>query len=52
MKIAFVGYKIQEKYTQGVSNDEDSELLTFLNKKGLDVTPVLVAQLKYTNKLV
>lgn len=41
MKIAFVGYKIQEKYTQGVSNDEDTELLTFLNKKGLDVTPVI-----------
>ncbi|WP_126973272.1 ATP-grasp domain-containing protein [Gynurincola endophyticus] len=41
MKIAFVGYKPQLKYAQGVTNDEDSELLTFLLQKGLDITPVI-----------
>lgn len=34
MKIAYIGYKVQEKYAQGVSNDEDSDLLFFYNKKG------------------
>lgn len=37
MKIAYVGYKAQEKLTQGVSNDEDSELLFFLQQKGLQI---------------
>ena len=37
MKIAFIGYNIEEKYTQGVSNDEDSELLFFLQQKGLEI---------------
>lgn len=37
MKIAYVGYKIQEKYTQGVSNNEDDELLLFLQQKGLQI---------------
>jgi glutathione synthase/RimK-type ligase-like ATP-grasp enzyme len=37
MKIAYVSYKVQEKYTQGVSNDEDSELLFFLQQKGLQI---------------
>lgn len=41
MKIAFVGYKPQLKYAQGVTNDEDSELLSFLAQKGLDITPVI-----------
>ncbi|MBS1489736.1 MAG: hypothetical protein JSS93_04360 [Bacteroidetes bacterium] len=41
MKIAFVGYEIQEKYNQGVSHNEDAELLTFLREKGLDLTPVI-----------
>jgi glutathione synthase/RimK-type ligase-like ATP-grasp enzyme len=37
MRIAYVGYKVQEKYTQGISNDEDSELLLFLQQKGLEI---------------
>ena len=37
MKIAYIGYNTQEKFTQGVSNDEDSELLIFLQQKGLDI---------------
>lgn len=37
MKIAYVGYKVQEKYLQGISNDEDSELLLFLQEKGLQI---------------
>lgn len=41
MKIAFVGYEIQEKYKQGVSDDEDGELLFFLQQKGLQVNTVV-----------
>lgn len=41
MKIAFVGYEIQEKYNEGVAGNEDAELLAFLRKKGLDLTPVI-----------
>ena len=41
MKIALVGYKKQEKLTQGVANDEDADLLHFLIGKGLDVVPVI-----------
>lgn len=41
MKIAFVGYKVQEKYTAGVGNDEDTDLLVFLQQKGLDITAVV-----------
>lgn len=41
MNIAFVGYEIQEKYNRGVSNNEDDELLDFLLKKGLALTPVI-----------
>lgn len=37
MKIAFITYQIQEKYTAGTSYDEDAELLNFLQEKGLDV---------------
>lgn len=41
MKIALVSYKKQEKFAQGVTNDEDTELLNFLTGKGLDVVPVI-----------
>lgn len=41
MKIAFAGYEVQQKYNEGVINDEDTELMAFLNKKGLDVNPVI-----------
>jgi hypothetical protein len=41
MKIALVGYKKQEKFAQGVANDEDADLLNFLSKKGLNVIPVI-----------
>ncbi|MEQ1624698.1 MAG: hypothetical protein ABL870_08410 [Sediminibacterium sp.] len=37
MKFAYIGYKVQEKYSQGVNNDEDSELLFFLKDKGLQI---------------
>lgn len=40
-KIAFVSYASQEKYLQGVSSNEDLELLNFLSDKGLDVTSVI-----------
>lgn len=41
MKIAFVGYKVQEKYLTGTSSDEDTDLLVFLTGKGLDITAVV-----------
>ena len=41
MKIALVSYKKQEKFSQGVSNDEDADLISFLQKKGLDVVSVI-----------
>lgn len=41
MKIALVGYKKQEKFAQGVANDEDAELLKFLIEKGLNVVPTI-----------
>lgn len=41
MKIAYIGYKVQEKYSLGVNNDEDSELLFFLQEKGLEIEPVV-----------
>jgi glutathione synthase/RimK-type ligase-like ATP-grasp enzyme len=41
MKIAYIGYKVQEKHAQGVSNDEDSELLFFLQQKGLQIDAVI-----------
>lgn len=37
MKIAIVSYKKQEKFVQGVTNDEDADLITFLRGKGLNV---------------
>ncbi|RFS26723.1 hypothetical protein DVR12_02750 [Chitinophaga silvatica] len=41
MKIAIVSYKKLEKFTQGVTNDEDADLITFLKSKGLDVVPAI-----------
>lgn len=41
MKIALVGYKKQEKFAQGVANDEDADLLQFLTEKGLNIVPVI-----------
>ncbi|MDN5396490.1 MAG: hypothetical protein L0G39_19285 [Chryseobacterium sp.] len=41
MKIALVGYKKQDKFAQGVTNDEDADLLHFLTEKGLDVVPAI-----------
>lgn len=40
MKIAYVRYKINETYIKGVENDEDSELLSFLEHKGLLIKSV------------
>ena len=40
-KIALVSYKKKAKYTQGLTNDEDAELVAFLAAKGLDVTYVI-----------
>ncbi len=37
MKIALVTAETLEKFAQGVSNNEDTELVTFLRRKGLDV---------------
>lgn len=39
MKITIVGYKMEKKFSQGVANDEDTELINFLSNKGLDVVP-------------
>lgn len=41
MKIAIVSYKKQEKFAQGVTNDEDADLLKFLTEKGLHVVPTI-----------
>lgn len=37
MKIAYIGYQIQEKYNNGTTRDEDQELFDFLQKKGLNI---------------
>jgi len=37
MEIAIVSYKKQEKFAQGVADDEDAELMAFLVDKGLHV---------------
>ncbi|MEJ5050979.1 hypothetical protein WH221_14205 [Chryseobacterium culicis] len=39
MKITVVGYKKEERFSQGVANDEDTELINFLIHKGLDIVP-------------
>ncbi|WP_257657060.1 ATP-grasp domain-containing protein [Parapedobacter lycopersici] len=41
MKIAIVSYKKQEKFTQGVANDEDTDLIEFLKGKGSDAVPAI-----------
>lgn len=41
MKITIVGYKKEERFSQGVANDEDTELINFLISKGLDVVPTI-----------
>lgn len=37
MKLALIGYQIQEKYNNGTVRDEDQDLFDFLNGKGLDI---------------
>lgn len=41
MKIALVSYHKQEKLTQGLTNDEDAELIGFLKSKGLHIVSVI-----------
>ena len=41
MKLAFIGYKKQEKYSIGSPKDEDKVLLRLFAEKGLDVTEVI-----------
>lgn len=41
MKITVVGYKKEERLSQGVANDEDTELINFLIHKGLDIVPTI-----------
>lgn len=37
MKIAYICYEVQERYVVGTTGDEDTELLQFLQGKGLDI---------------
>lgn len=37
MKIAFVGYEVQQKHTADTQEDEDSLLFSLLSQKGLDI---------------
>lgn len=37
MRIAFVGYEIQQQYVVATQEDEDSQLLSLFSQKGLDV---------------
>lgn len=39
MKITVVGYKKEARLSQGVANDEDTDLINFLKEKELDVVP-------------
>lgn len=41
MKIAFIGYRRQERYLVGSPKDEDKVLLALFAEKGLDVTEVI-----------
>jgi glutathione synthase/RimK-type ligase-like ATP-grasp enzyme len=41
MKIAYIGYKVQERYLQDITNDEDGDLLLFLQQKGLQIDFVI-----------
>lgn len=40
-RLAYIGYKVQEKYLQGIVHNEYDELLCFLQDKGLCVEPVI-----------
>ena len=40
-RIALVTYQQQERYTAGVSDNEDDNLLRFLREKGVDIEPVI-----------
>ncbi|MDN3693354.1 hypothetical protein QWZ06_14185 [Chryseobacterium tructae] len=37
MKIAMIGYRMEKKFSEGIANDEDSELINYLSEKGLNV---------------
>ncbi|WP_158275331.1 RimK family alpha-L-glutamate ligase [Pedobacter sp. HMWF019] len=37
MKLAYITYQMQEKYTSGTAYDEDAELLRFLKQKGIHI---------------
>lgn len=41
MKIAVAGYKKEARLSQGLTNDEDTDLINFLKDKGLDVIPTI-----------
>ncbi|MCS4304500.1 RimK family alpha-L-glutamate ligase [Chryseobacterium sp. BIGb0232] len=41
MKITLVGFKKEDRFSVGVANDEDKELINFLKDKGLDVVPTI-----------
>jgi glutathione synthase/RimK-type ligase-like ATP-grasp enzyme len=41
MKIAYISYVKQQRYTQGLTVDEESGLLEFLKEKGLDIDLVI-----------
>ncbi|WP_347218177.1 hypothetical protein [Chryseobacterium sp.] len=41
MKITLVGFKKEDRFSVGVANDEDTELINFLKDKGLDVVPTI-----------
>lgn len=41
MKVAVVSYKKQAKFAQGVTNDEDADLIAFLRAKGVDAVSTI-----------
>ncbi|WP_250252420.1 hypothetical protein [Chryseobacterium sp. Marseille-Q3244] len=41
MKITLVGFKKEDRFSVGVANDEDTELINFLNNKGVDIVPTI-----------
>lgn len=41
MKITLVGFKKEDRFSVGVANDEDTELINFLISKGLNVVPTI-----------
>lgn len=41
MKIALAGYKKEARLSQGVTHDEDAELISFLLNKGLNVVSAI-----------